>query len=636
MRKIKPPIKYFGGKSNMADKIISQFPANTSYNTYIEPFSGAYNVGLQMPYVPSIEIYNDLEKNVYSLYKVLSDKILFNEFKYKCDLIYYSKELREEFKANLKKENLSIVDRAFYFFYVNRTSHNGIGGWSENLVVRRNMSKSVSDFLSVIDRLPQFHQRLSKIMILNTNGIELIKKYDRENTFFYCVPENEIITLLGGVGKKIQEICVGDNASQDNKIVTVHKRYTDNEKLIKINVMGLGRSNGITVSQDHVLFVYRNNEILEIKASKITNNDYLIISPNLIRNNNSTINFTQHVNKCGSGNRKELIYNDDLIELCELLGFYAAEGHSQNGLFLSFNINELKYLDRTKYLIKSVFGIDAHIFHNSPHPTVSQTRVYSRNVEKFFKDFLINGNAHTKEFTPFIMGLSKEHHIEILKSWLRGDGGIYHVSKVDFNPEAKFTRSGKRNKFKITGTSSSLKMIMQLYQMALNCNLHPSVKKRENAYDLYFTCKDDVELITNIKTNGRCCKRRHWIDNETMIAPITKIEILNYTGNMYDLTTEKGYYFLNFNVKSHNCDPPYHQSTRTAARYDVDMNDEQQEKFIDTVINVKKAKLLISGYDCPLYEKLLSNGFTKHSFIVNTVDGKRNPKKKVENLWRNY
>jgi DNA adenine methylase len=188
IKTINTPIRYFGGKGTMFKEIISYFPYKDSFNTYIEPFGGSYAVGLKNPNIPNIEVYNDLEKNVYSLYKVISDKKTFKLFKEKCDLFPYSEDFRTEFKDKLKEKELDIIDRAFYFFYVNRTSHNGIGGISQNLIVRRNMSKSVSDFLSSIDRMNELHQRISRVMILNTDGIELIKKYDRKNVFLYCDP----------------------------------------------------------------------------------------------------------------------------------------------------------------------------------------------------------------------------------------------------------------------------------------------------------------------------------------------------------------------------------------------------------------------------------------------------------------
>ena len=84
------------------------------------------------------------------------------------------------------------------------------------------------------------------------------------------------------------------------------------------------------------------------------------------------------------------------------------------------------------------------------------------------------------------------------------------------------------------------------------------------------------------------------------------------------------------------CDPPYDQTTRGSARYTVDMDNDLQKKFVDTCVNIKNAKILISGYDCENYSLLEKNGFEKIEFKVNTVDGKGVPKTKTEILWKNY
>lgn len=183
---MKAAIKYFGGKGTMFKNIIEKFPSQ--YETYIEPFGGSYSVGLSIKSPPPIEIYNDLEKNVYTLYKVISNRELFYKFKELCDMTLYSEDLRIEYKNSLKNEELDEVYRAFYYFYVNRTSHNGIGGFSVNKVIRRNMSKSVSDFLSSIDRLYELHLRLSRVIIRNIDGVELIKKHNDDSVFIYADP----------------------------------------------------------------------------------------------------------------------------------------------------------------------------------------------------------------------------------------------------------------------------------------------------------------------------------------------------------------------------------------------------------------------------------------------------------------
>lgn len=182
------PIRYFGGKGGMYKEIIKHFPADDTYNTYLELFGGGASVLFQKSPDTSIEIYNDLEENVYSLFKSISDPQLFKIFKEKCDLTYYSEQLRKEYIQSLRRDSLSTVDRAYKYFIVNRTSRNGIGGFSMNLVVRRNMSKSISDMLSTVDNLEQVHQRLSRVIVVNKDALKMIDEYNAENVFIYCDP----------------------------------------------------------------------------------------------------------------------------------------------------------------------------------------------------------------------------------------------------------------------------------------------------------------------------------------------------------------------------------------------------------------------------------------------------------------
>ena len=181
---MKSPIKYYGGKSYMTNIIIDQFPKD--YEVYVEGFGGGASVLFQKDKTP-LEVYNDLGENVYSLFKVLSDKEMFQRLKEKLDLTYYSEELRNEFKQDLKGE-LSLEDRAYKFIFVNRSSFNGVGGFSTTMLARRNMSKSTSDYLSMIDKLPEVHNRLSSVIIEHKDIMDLLNKYDKETTFMYLDP----------------------------------------------------------------------------------------------------------------------------------------------------------------------------------------------------------------------------------------------------------------------------------------------------------------------------------------------------------------------------------------------------------------------------------------------------------------
>ena len=93
----------------------------------------------------------------------------------------------KEYKAKLKEE-LSMEDRAYYYFYVNRSSVNSTGGFSVSTLVRRNLSKATSDYLSIIDGLEEYHIRLSNVVITNRDAMHIINKYDNDDVFMYLDP----------------------------------------------------------------------------------------------------------------------------------------------------------------------------------------------------------------------------------------------------------------------------------------------------------------------------------------------------------------------------------------------------------------------------------------------------------------
>ena len=178
------PINYFGGKSYLAEKILEFFPYE--YKTYVEGFGGGASVLLNKNITP-LEIYNDIEENVYSLFKVISNSETYKQLQQKLYLTPYSNQLRSEYKE-LLNTNLSLLDRAYYFFYVCRTSFNGNGGFSFNPLIRRGCSKSISAYLSAIDNLEVIYERICHCVIEKRDIFELINKYDKEDTFFYLDP----------------------------------------------------------------------------------------------------------------------------------------------------------------------------------------------------------------------------------------------------------------------------------------------------------------------------------------------------------------------------------------------------------------------------------------------------------------
>ncbi len=213
----------------------------------------------------------------------------------------------------------------------------------------------------------------------------------------------------------------------------------------------------------------------------------------------------------------------------------------------------------------------------------------------------------------------KSIQINILRGWIKSDGGIEEVT--DLLLKRKFIRTNKRNKFKYTGTSSSFELATQMYNIALRCGLHPCFKKRVTkknsstvdsrstiAYDVYFTMKKDIELIMNLSIPGKDCGRRFHI-SDYMITRINKISKEYYTGNMYDLTTTKGNFWCMGNIKIHNCDPPYVPLSDTASftDYSTDGFSMEQQKLLAKLAESSECRFLISNHDTEVTRELYKN-----------------------------
>ena len=84
------------------------------------------------------------------------------------------------------------------------------------------------------------------------------------------------------------------------------------------------------------------------------------------------------------------------------------------------------------------------------------------------------------------------------------------------------------------------------------------------------------------------------------------------------------------------CDSPYANETRSAGRYKHDFTDEDQNKYLKTLINVKNAKVLVSGYKCDRYQVLEENGYNRIDMEIKTQNNNRKGKSKIESLWMNY
>ena len=77
-------------------------------------------------------------------------------------------------------------------------------------------------------------------------------------------------------------------------------------------------------------------------------------------------------------------------------------------------------------------------------------------------------------------------------------------------------------------------------------------------------------------------------------------------------------------------DPPYVLSTRVRKQYRYEMTDEDHEILLHNICNTQ-AKVMISGYDCKLYQRYL-HGWRKEQIKTRA----QNTSLRTETIWMNY
>ena len=175
--------RYHGGKFAIAPWIIDHFPPHL---VYVEPYGGSGSVLLQKP-KSKTEIYNDLDEDVYNVFKVLRDHG--EKLRRVLELTPVS---RQEFESAINKTK-DPVERARRFLMRSVMAFGTYGHTNQGCGFKPIRSESGRDDAGEIWRgLPNDLQRIIErfldVRIENRDALELIPLLDRENALFYIDP----------------------------------------------------------------------------------------------------------------------------------------------------------------------------------------------------------------------------------------------------------------------------------------------------------------------------------------------------------------------------------------------------------------------------------------------------------------
>ena len=179
---------WYGGKYSHLDWLLPLLPIAQHY---CEPFGGSAAVLLNREPSP-VETYNDLDGEVVNFFGVLR-----NQKDALIESIGLTPFSREEFELAISgsAKGISDLERARRFFIRARQVRTGLaqkassGRWANCLLTSRaGMAGAVSRWLGSVETLPEIAQRLLRIQIEHAPAIDVIQRYDSEDTFFYCDP----------------------------------------------------------------------------------------------------------------------------------------------------------------------------------------------------------------------------------------------------------------------------------------------------------------------------------------------------------------------------------------------------------------------------------------------------------------
>lgn len=170
------PIKWRGGKKNLRKRIIEMIP---EHHCYIEPFAGALWV-LFGKEKSKVEVINDIDRNLINFYSVIKNNI--NNFLEMFDTYLIS---RDEFNylKNLDENDLSDLMLAYRFYYLNK---NSFGGDMTSFNSYYRDKPYLND--NALKLLKKAHDRLKDVWIENMDYKEIIKRFDKKDSFFYLDP----------------------------------------------------------------------------------------------------------------------------------------------------------------------------------------------------------------------------------------------------------------------------------------------------------------------------------------------------------------------------------------------------------------------------------------------------------------
>ena len=278
--KIKPFVKWAGGKSGLLSQLNKYYPLqlkNGEIDCYIEPFVGGgavlidilQNYKIKEAYAFDINIdlinsYNVIKNNVNELIQQLEKKekeYLQLEAESRKEYFY---EVRKTYNSKKLKEKEMSVEKATQFIFLNKTCFNGLYRVNKKGDFNVPIGKYKNPTICDKENLKQL-SKLIKDVKFEYGDYKESQKYIKQNTFIYFDPPYRPLNITSAFTSYTKE-----NFDEQNQkeLAIYYKKLSDK----KIKVM-LSNSNPKNINVEDYFFdnIYNEFKINEVYAKRMIN-----------------------------------------------------------------------------------------------------------------------------------------------------------------------------------------------------------------------------------------------------------------------------------------------------------------------------------------------------------------------------
>ena len=385
-----------------------------------------------------------------------------------------------------------------------------------------------------------------------------------DEDIFWCVPGDTLV-ICNPVPKPISSITIGDKVlTHLGKFEAVDKIFCRRYKGKMVKIYTLYSNKSLLLTPNHRILVLRKRMPIKVewvKAKDLKVGDHVAfprIRKNRIKKDIRISKVVENI-KVENGyalpkkGKKGRIKDKIMVspDFLRLVGYYIAEGCiAKDTIQLTFSKNEKKLVEDCSSLFNQTFGIRTRIFE---YKGGLDLRVDSIILAKIFER-LFGKHSFEKHLPAWVLTLPWNFLKEFIKGYCAGDGSLSRKRR-----RIRFTTTSQKLAYQLKLILNKLGIVVSLkYLSAEKIRKRQTGRKilsKHDVYELVVTGKSSKKLYSFLGVEEPV-KSYTWqraiITTNLIFFPITKKELVNYDGYVWNLKTNSGSYATS-EIVVHNC-----------------------------------------------------------------------------------